>query len=198
MKQLLRSSILLCTLLIASFEVMAQLNVSVTVDRHISCPGGDDAQITVNISGAGNGTVVVEWRDVTRILKDNVLVDGPSASVTFPLNGKLNTQLPTGEIFLKIVDISDLSNISEVTETITINQPKPLNSIVNYKDGEFEIVLPSHDEVYTYEFSIDEGKTFHSMPNFNGVIAGEYTLVMRVLSKNTSCLVEEIITISAD
>ena len=198
MKQLLRKTILFGVMLIASYGVMAQLDVSVTIDQHVSCPGGDDAQITVNISGAGNGTVVVEWRDVTRILKDNVLVDGPSASVTFPLNGKLNTQLPAGEIFLKIVDISDLSVISEVNETITIHQPQPLKSIVNYKDGEFEIVLPTNDEVYTYEFSTDDGKTFYSTPSFNGVAASEYTLMMRVLSKNTSCLVEEIITICAD
>ena len=89
MKSLLRYSLLIVTFLSLSLFSMAQLTVDVTVDKHVSCPGGDDGKLTIVVSnGTAEPMSVLVWNTTIGVY-DFIPIVGPSATINLPDDGAL-------------------------------------------------------------------------------------------------------------
>ena len=186
MKQLLRSSILLCAFLVASLGAVAQMTVDVTVNQHVSCPGGDDARLTIVVSnGPLEPMSVLVW-NTTREKYEFIPIVGPSATIVLPDDGEDPVQ--SGSF---IVFVSGPSG-SATADPFEIFQPDDLivntiNPTCGVPTGTIEFTSPTNDKgIYTFQYSIDDGTTYQSSPSFPGLTSGDYDLRVEI-SSHTSC-----------
>ena len=201
MKQLiLKLSITLTALLTASAVAIGQLTISVTVDKHVSCPRGDDAEITVYVSGAGEGTVILEWRSTNGSLKDNLIIDGPSAQISFPRDGKMSTPLRGGEISFRAIDLSHAPSFQIDSLFFLIHEPQSIEYSVTQPStsetyGSIKFSKPTQDDYFHYSYSIDGGGNYSDNPLFNELILGDHLLKVRITSESTTCYIDDTVTI---
>ncbi|NHB68996.1 T9SS type B sorting domain-containing protein [Perlabentimonas gracilis] len=186
MKQLLRSSILLCAFFVASLGAVAQMTVDVTVNQHVSCPGGDDARLTIVVSnGPLEPMSVLVW-NTTREKYEFIPIVGPSATIVLPDDGEDPVQ--SGSF---IVFVSGPSG-SATADPFEIFQPDDLivntiNPTCGVPTGTIEFTSPTNDKgIYTFQYSIDDGTTYQSSPSFPGLTSGDYDLRVEI-SSHTSC-----------
>ena len=197
MKQLLRSSILSCALLIASFGVMAQMTVDVTVNQHVSCPEGDDARLTVEITG-GVGPYYVSWSSDGN--QDEAFISSfADPIVTFPDDGELKTPLQGGSYSIIVFDIG-VSGFTVVNTTIMEPDPLIFTTIqptCAVPSGTIEVTSPTDEKgVFSFEYSVDGGLNYYANPAFTGLSEGIYAISVRVTS-HTDCILSDVTTINS-
>ena len=197
MKQLLRSSILSCALLIASLGVMAQMTVDVTVNQHVSCPEGDDAKLTVEITG-GVGPYYVSWSSDGN--QDEAFISSfADPIVTFPDDGELKTPLQGGSYSIIVFDIG-VSGFTVVNTTIMEPDPLIFTTIqptCAVPSGTIEVTSPTDEKgVFSFEYSVDGGLNYYANPAFTGLSEGIYAISVRVTS-HTDCILSDVTTINS-
>ena len=197
MKQLLRSSILSCALLIASLGVMAQMTVDVTVNQHVSCPEGDDARLTVEITG-GVGPYYVSWSSDGN--QDEAFISSfADPIVTFPDDGELKTPLQGGSYSIIVFDIG-VSGFTVVNTTIMEPDPLIFTTIqptCAVPSGNIEVTSPTNEKgVFSFEYSVDGGLNYYANPAFTGLSEGIYAISVRVTS-HTDCILSDVTTINS-
>lgn len=122
MKSYMHSSLLLIALTLSTLA-FGQVKVEVGIDKHVSTVNGNDAQITITVSGGGTGSIIVEWNNKDRSIKDNAIIEGPSATLSFPAQGKKETPIQSGKISVKVIDVSEAPALKVDSVTIYIKEP---------------------------------------------------------------------------
>ncbi|NPD45899.1 T9SS type A sorting domain-containing protein, partial [Lentimicrobium sp. S6] len=94
----------------------------------------------------------------------------------------LFNDLLAGDYQVKVRD----ANNCELTELVTVSEPslgvdftEDVTNILCFGDNNGAIVITGTGGTPDYQYSIDDGENFQSFNEFNGLLAGEYVVVIR-------------------
>ncbi len=127
--------------------------------------------------GANNGSVTITATGGTAPYSYSINGGAPQASNVF-------TGLVAGTYTVKVID----NNNCEVTlPALTLTEPDLLTVAVSSQknietcagDANGEITVAATGGTPAYQYSIDNGATFQGSPTFTGLLAGNYTILVR-------------------
>ena len=191
MKSLLRYSLLIVTFLSLSLFSMAQLTVDVTVDKHVSCPGGDDGKLTIVVSnGTAEPMSVLVWNTTIGVY-DFIPIVGPSATINLPDDGALPVKSGSFIVFVSGPSANKTADPFEVfaPDDLTFSTTQPTCAVPT---GTIQINTPidSKGGLYIFRYSIDGGATYQASPLFAGLSAGSNDISVEI-SSHTLCFLTE-------
>ena len=188
-----------------SVAQISDSDVVITIDKHVSCPAGNDAQISVEITNmVENVTYFVQWKRVDDgTIKDNISFDGDAsgyAKVVFPADGVSKRAIRSGLISLTVLQVEPVESIINVIE---IKEPDLLLANViqptcGAPTGTVEFTSPVNTKggVYSFRYSDDGGSTYQGSTTFSGLDPGNYNLRVEVTS-HTICYLDDVATVNA-
>ncbi|MFA5647232.1 MAG: gliding motility-associated C-terminal domain-containing protein [Bacteroidales bacterium] len=188
MKSLLRYSLLIVTFLSLSLFSMAQLTVDVTVDKHVSCPGGDDGKLTIVVSnGTAEPMSVLVWNTTIGVY-DFIPIVGPSATINLPDDGALPVKSGSFIVFVSGPSANKTADPFEVfaPDDLTFSTTQPTCAVPT---GTIQINTPidSKGDVYSFHYSVDGGTSYVGTPSFPGLEGGQdYNLRVEVTTQATA------------
>jgi hypothetical protein len=178
---------------------MAQVGIDNTVDQHISCPNGNDGQITVSVSGMVAGNYYVQWENTDEGTTDFRVITLPKTIVIFPNEGDGNVSITSGSHTVTVIKLT--APVEVVSKSISVKEPDVLGYTVTQptcavNTGTIEIDSPVDDKgVYSFEYSVDGGSTYQASPLFEGLSDANYDISVKITS-HTDCFLTDVVTIN--
>ena len=199
MNSFLRYSLLIGKLLTISILSMAQISIDNTVDQHISCPNGNDGQITVSVPGMVAGNYYVQWENLDDGTSDFRVITLPKTTVIFPDEGDGSVNITSGSHTVTVIKLT--APIDVASKSVSVKEPDALSYTVTQptcalNTGTIEIDSPIDDKgVYSFEYNVDGGTTYQASPLFEGLSDADYDISVKIIS-HTDCLLTDVFTVN--
>ncbi len=188
MRQFLRGFLFLSLFLLPIFSMAQFLSLDVQIE-HVSCPGGDDGEITITASGGSGGAYYYYWYNNTTGEEDIAFL-GTNVAV-FPDNGADKIPVKAGDYTFTVFNIVGVSFIPGSASRTVYEPLDILTSLTQpscaVSTGSIEITEPvGNTSVYSYRYSVNGGATYSANPIFSGLTDGSYTAQVEITEINSS------------